>query len=75
MREAPYDRLTPRQREVLELVGEGLSYGKVAFRLGISRRTVEVYVRQIIPHIEPYLPAERFTPRAAIMRYYLRDVA
>jgi two-component system CheB/CheR fusion protein len=34
-------RLTPRERETVELVAAGLPNKQVAFRLGISRRTVE----------------------------------
>jgi two-component system response regulator FixJ len=35
--------LSPRQREVMYLVAEGLSNKQIALRLGISRRTVENY--------------------------------
>jgi DNA-binding NarL/FixJ family response regulator len=38
------DSLTPRETEVAQLVAEGLSYKKIAVRLGISPRTVEVHV-------------------------------
>jgi two-component system, chemotaxis family, CheB/CheR fusion protein len=34
-------RLTPREREVVELIAAGLPNKEAAFRLGISRRTVE----------------------------------
>lgn len=36
-----YQRLTPRQREVMAMVTEGLSNKEVATRLGISTRTAE----------------------------------
>jgi RNA polymerase sigma factor (sigma-70 family) len=36
-------RLTPRERDVLELLAEGLQNREVAERLAISPRTVEVY--------------------------------
>ena len=36
-----YDSLTPRQREVLRLMAEGLTRGQIGVRLAISTRTVE----------------------------------
>lgn len=39
----PYDSLTPREREVFQLVAEGLTTASVAERLVISPRTAEVH--------------------------------
>jgi two-component system, NarL family, response regulator NreC len=37
----PHETLTPRQREVLQLVAEGKTNAEIAARLNISQRTVE----------------------------------
>ncbi len=44
----PLDRLTPRQREVLQLVAEGNSTKAIARRLGVSVKTVETYRSQLM---------------------------
>jgi DNA-binding NarL/FixJ family response regulator len=51
----PLDALTPREREVLQLVAEGLSNPAVADRLGITLRSTEKYVSSIFTKLE--LPA------------------
>jgi DNA-binding NarL/FixJ family response regulator len=42
----PLDTLTPREREVLALVAEGLSNRGIARRLHIAERTVEAHITQ-----------------------------
>ena len=41
------ETLTPRQQEVLELIGQGLSNGEIAQRLFLSEGTVKNYVSEI----------------------------
>lgn len=45
---SPADRLTPRQREVLQLVAEGRSLKQIATALSISRRTAESHKYELM---------------------------
>jgi DNA-binding NarL/FixJ family response regulator len=46
------DQLTAREREVLELLAEGLSNRAVAQRLVVTERTVEAHVKQIFQKLD-----------------------
>ena len=50
----PPGRLTARQREVLALVAEGLSYKEVGARLGLAPRTIKYHMSEIMAalHLE-----------------------
>jgi DNA-binding NarL/FixJ family response regulator len=41
-------RLTPREAETLSLLHQGLTSREIGARLGVRRKTVDVYVSQII---------------------------
>jgi FixJ family two-component response regulator len=45
-------RLTPRERDVLELLAEGLQHREIAERLAISPRTVEVYKARMMEKLQ-----------------------
>jgi DNA-binding NarL/FixJ family response regulator len=45
--ESPIDQLTPREREVLELMAEGNSNQGIAERLGITERAVQKHITSI----------------------------
>jgi RNA polymerase sigma factor (sigma-70 family) len=44
--------LTPRQREVLRLLGTGLSNKEIARRLGLSENTVKIHVTAILRSLQ-----------------------
>ncbi len=46
------EKLTPRQREVLQLVAEGHSTKEIARRLGLSGKTVETYRSQLMDALD-----------------------
>lgn len=49
--EAPPEILTPRQREVLQLLAQGQSTKQIAFRLELSVKTVETHRSQIMERL------------------------
>ena len=49
---ARLDRLTPRERDVLERLGRGLQNREIAAELNISPRTVEVYKARMMEKLE-----------------------
>jgi DNA-binding NarL/FixJ family response regulator len=54
----PVAALTPRQREVLQLLAEGRSAKEVAASLGISARTVEFHKYQMMETLDLHTNAE-----------------
>lgn len=61
-RDVPVDRstsrMTPRQIEVLRLVGQGQTDKQVARTLGLSHRTVEMHVRRMLEALNCHTRAE-----------------
>jgi len=54
----PVDSLTPRQREVLQLLAEGRSAKEIAASLEISARTVEFHKYQMMETLDLHTNAE-----------------
>jgi DNA-binding NarL/FixJ family response regulator len=50
--EGPLQALTPREREVLQLLGEGLSNPAIAERLGITLRSAEKHVSSVFAKLD-----------------------
>ncbi len=46
--QAPDDRLSPRQREVLELLANGIPAREIADRLGLAETTVRNHIRHLL---------------------------
>jgi DNA-binding CsgD family transcriptional regulator len=61
-RAAGANPLTDREREVLTLVARGASYGEIGADLGISPRTAENHVRNILGKLQ-------LSRRADLIRY------
>ncbi|HEX5014134.1 MAG TPA: response regulator transcription factor [Candidatus Limnocylindrales bacterium] len=68
----PLDELTPRERQVLELMAEGRSNLAIAERLGLTERTVESNVRVVMSKLglEPAVEDHR---RVLAVLTYLRS--
>jgi DNA-binding NarL/FixJ family response regulator len=53
-----FDALTPREREVLQLMAEGYATKEVAHRLHVSVKTVETHRRQLMEKLDLHSVAE-----------------
>ena len=50
--QAGTENLTPRQRQVLQLIAEGHSTKEIAFRLELSVKTVETHRAQLMERLQ-----------------------
>jgi DNA-binding NarL/FixJ family response regulator len=66
----PFELLTPRQREILQLIAEGLSTKEIAHRLAISVKTVETHRAELMRRLDIHDIAGlvRYAIRAGIVR-------
>lgn len=48
----PVERLSPRQREILQLIAEGHSTKEMAYRLKLSAKTVETHRAQLMARLD-----------------------
>jgi DNA-binding NarL/FixJ family response regulator len=70
--EDPLEQLTPREREVLELMAEGRSNQAIAERLVVTLRAVEKHVTSIFSKLG--LPADQQDHRRVLaVTTYLRQ--
>ncbi|RLE22084.1 MAG: DNA-binding response regulator [Acidobacteria bacterium] len=58
IRQSPVDRLTPREREVLQLLAEGCAMKEIGARLGITARTVAFHKYKMMETLELKTTAE-----------------
>lgn len=66
----PLQLLTPRQREVLQLIAEGKNTKQIAFLLGTSSKTVETHRAHIMERLEIYdiVGLTRFAIRSGLVQ-------
>jgi DNA-binding NarL/FixJ family response regulator len=62
---SPFEHLTPRQREVLQLIAEGHTTQDIALRLGVSAKTVETHRAQVMERLDIH-------DIAGLVRYAIR---
>jgi two-component system response regulator NreC len=60
-----YDKLTPRQRQVLTLIAEGLTNAEIGDRLGISAKTVARHRENIMGRLDLH-------SRTELVKYAIR---
>ncbi|MCF8061629.1 MAG: LuxR C-terminal-related transcriptional regulator, partial [Deltaproteobacteria bacterium] len=68
--EDPYEKLTPREQQVLRLIAEGIRTREIAERLGISSRTAENHKAHIMSKLDLHSTGEvvRYAARIGLIR-------
>ena len=69
----PLDELTPREREVLSLMAEGLSNAAVAARLVVTGRAVEKHVTSIFAKLRLPASPEQHRRVLAVLAFLRSD--
>jgi len=64
--EGDHDALTPREREVLQLIAQGLPNKTIALELGISEHTVKFHVGSILAKLDASSRAEALARAARV---------
>ena len=67
--EVALDELTPREREVLALMAEGLTNAAIAKKLWLTERTVETHVRSILSKLGLPLSGDDHRRVLAVLTY------
>ncbi len=65
----PLDQLTPREREVLQLIGRGFSNKRIAEELQLSEKTVKTHVGHVLAKlgVDDRTQAAVFAVRAGLI--------
>ena len=71
-RDSPLDRLTPREREVLELMAQGYRNGEIAERLHVTETAINKHVRSIFQRLDLH-PDDVGHRRVLAVLAYLRE--
>jgi DNA-binding NarL/FixJ family response regulator len=71
-RDTRLDRLTPRERDVLALMAEGLGNSAIAKRLVVTDGAVHKHIRSIFAKLD-LSPADQVDRRVAAVLHYLQN--
>jgi len=72
-KENPLSCLTPREKEVLGLIAQGFSNGKIAETLGLNTRGVESHIQKIYRQLGVSSKNSKFGPRVQTALCYIEN--